>query len=164
MRMYLMSVVGIVLISTILTTIIPKGKNANMIYGVAKIICLLVIISPILQFFQNKGNAGFDKIYQEFFSDSVIETDAGFIKYYSESTIAYFEKELEKEILEKYNLSVSISLHWEYEQSDFQGIYPDLKIKITQICVSTEENIKEEDKKRLNEFLISNYCSEVLIE
>ena len=164
MKEYLIRIVGITLICSILTMIIPKGKNFNVICGAMKIICLLVIVAPVLLFFQNKDNRKLDKIYQEIFSDSVIQVDEEFINYYSESTIDYLEKQVEKEILEMYNHVVWVSVDWEYAVDKYQEIYPDVKVKITQMHVKAEDGLKEEEKKVLSEFLMKNYCSEVLIE
>ena len=164
MKEYLLQVVGITLICSILTAVIPRGRNINIICGVAKMICILVIVAPLLNLLKNRNQNNFDEVYQKIFSDSVIETDGDFIKYYSESTVAYIEQELEREILEKYAFTVFVTLDWEYEEALFQELYSDFKVKIIQIRVDTNEDLNEEEKNVVWKFLTNNYYSEVLIE
>ena len=91
MNSYIFSIIGVVLISSLLTAIIPEGKTTAIVKNMAKLLCLFVIISPILQFFHKTGVAVSKKNYQAILDDSVIELDEEFIKYYSESTILYVE-------------------------------------------------------------------------
>ena len=161
---YLIGVIGAVLVCSLLTAIIPNGKNTILICSIAKILCLSVIISPILSFLKN-GNLITDiQIYQDFFGNSVIETDFNFIDYYSESTISYVEEKIEQELSTKYNFSASVLIVWEYEKGVFQDDYEDLKVKIKQMKVTTNERVAEEEKDIVWEFLTKTYCSEVLIE
>ena len=47
---YLLCVIGTVLICSILTAIAPEGKTSAVIKGVARLTCVLAIISPVLNF------------------------------------------------------------------------------------------------------------------
>ena len=51
MNAYVLSVIGTVLISAVLTAIIPEGKTSKVIKGIARLACVLVIVTPIVQFF-----------------------------------------------------------------------------------------------------------------
>ncbi len=164
MNSYLFSIIGVVLISSIVTSILPEGKMAGIVRSMTKLVCLFIIISPIFQFFQKGKRGEKGKFYQEIFKNSVIETDEEFIKYYSESTMLYMEDALEKEIFEKYALQVSIWMDWNYVTESVFDIYPQTKIEIKQINVSAEQKMDEEEKNILWEYLTQNYCSEVLIE
>ena len=90
--------------------------------------------------------------------------DNHFIQYYSETTVSYLEDRLEKEVYEKYDFSVNISIDWAYEEDNSTDIYDLAKIKINQIIISEKQALSEEDKSILWEYLTKNYCSEVLIE
>jgi len=161
---YLFSIIGIVLISSMITAIMPEGKMSGIVKSMTKLICLFIIISPIFQFFQNVKRIDAGKFYQDIFKNSVIETDEEFIKYYSESTMSYMENALEQEIFEKYAINVCIWLDWTYSTENIWNLYPERKIQINQIYVRTEQEMNEEEKNILWEYLTQNYCSEVLIE
>ncbi len=165
MNEYLLSVIGTVLLSAVLTAIMPEGKTASVIKGIARLACLLAIIAPILNFFQ-KGELEFagENFSDKFFSESVIQTDEAFIKYYSEIRIEETENALEKEIHDKYAISTSVSITWENVLKEFDNKYTDKEIKITAIHVKLKSQAEEEVKSDMWEYLTKNYCSEVLIE
>ena len=157
---YLLCIIGTVVIASILTTVVPEGKTTGVIKGMTKLVCLIVIIAPIPQFLQKQTffeTLQGDKTQNSYekFSQSVIQTDDSFIKYYSEMRIRNTEAQLETELLQKYEVETRVTLAWEYEEYD---------VKITQITVKTQEIIAEVDKKVMWEYLTKNYCSEVLIE
>lgn len=157
---YLLCIIGTVVIASILTTVVPEGKTTGVIKGMTKLVCLIVIIAPIPQFLQKQTFFEMlqgDKTQNSYekFSQSVIQTDDSFIKYYSEMRIRNTEAQLEAELLQKYEVETRVTLAWEYEEYD---------VKITQITVKTQEIIAEVDKKVMWEYLTKNYCSEVLIE
>ncbi len=165
MNAYLLSVIGTVLLCALLTAIAPEGKTAGAIKGIAKLACILIIISPILRFFQIGANGTTeDEFLNIFFSENVIQPDEAFIKYYSEMRIRETETALEKEIMEKYSVSSEVSLQWEQETQTVAGMYEEEKIRITGLCVTVKEDINEEARKNMWEYLTKNYCSEVLIE
>lgn len=168
MNGYLLSIIGTVLLSAILTSIIPEGKTAKMIKGVAKLACLLVIIAPVPKFltsFGSKKNANSDKeFFETFFKESVIETDVEFIKYYSEMRIRSAEIALADELLEKFSIDVEIKLFSEQLETPTNGVYDLENIKITRIFVREKTDLKEEERMQVWEYLTKNYCSEVQIE
>ena len=164
MNTYIFSVVGIVLISSFITAVSAEGKTAGMVKGMTKLVCLLVILSPIFQLLIKNQKGNNENFYQDIFGYSVIEMDNHFIQYYSETTMSYLEDRLEKEVYEKYDFSVNISIDWAYEEENSTDIYDLAKIKINQIIISEKQALSEEDKSILWEYLTKNYCSEVLIE
>lgn len=161
---YVLSVIGIVVLSAVFTCIIPEGKTASMIRGIAKIACVAVIVAPILQFFQSGEIPSFlYKNTQENFSQSGIETDTDFIQYYSEMRVKETQTCLQNELLEKYGVETQILLEWEWQQKADSKISTD-EIYITKIKVSGMENQDESMRKEVKEYLSKNYCSEVQIE
>lgn len=152
MNAYLLAVIGTILLAAVLTAIVPEGKTASVIKGMTKLVCLLVIVSPVLQYVckdEKKSGDG------DFFSQSVIETDESFIKYYSEMRVRSAETELETELREEFGVTCEVAISWEYEEE---------KIRVTQICVQTAEKCDEEVKRLMCDYLTENYCSEVLLE
>lgn len=165
MKTYLLSVIGTVLLCALLTAIAPEGKTSGAIKGIAKLACILIIISPILRFFQiGADGTAEDEFSNIFFSENVIRTDETFIKYYSEMRIRETETALEKELMEKYSVSTEVSLQWEQETQAVAEMYEEEKIKITGLFVTVKQDVNEEVRKNMWEYLTKNYCSEVLIE
>lgn len=157
MSAYLLKIVGIVLISSVLTAILPNGKTSGVIKGVAKLLCLVVIVSPIMQalrvFHTNEKDG-----QENYFSQSVIKTDESFIQYYSETRILETEQALQKEINRLFNVESRVALEW--ERMENEGI---VKLKITKVCVQIVAEIDDAKKEEIRAFLAKNYCSEVLV-
>ena len=158
MKGYLLCIIGTVLLSSIITVILPEGKTAKTVKGIAKLVCLLAIVAPIPSFLQSwkKGKINSEKNLAE----SVISTDESFIKYYCEMRVQNVELQLEEEIQEKFNISVDTEIVWNYEDDvvDSDGIH------VQKICVRLEEDTPLEGRNAVYEHLTKNYCSEVLIE
>ena len=155
MNGYLLSVIGAVLLCSLITAIAPEGKTSASIKGIAKLVCILVIIAPVLRFFKTGDLRVFiDKNRQEFFSEEVIEADGEFIEYYCEMRIEQTEKALEMELLEKYGVETECTLSCRIEN----------EICVEKICIKLPKDTDEEVKNAMRWYLKENYCSEVLIE
>ena len=155
MKEYLLSVIGTVLVCSLITGIAPEGKTSASVKGIAKLVCVLAIIAPVLCFFKTGTLDVFaDKNRQEFFSEDVIQAEEEFIQYYSEMRIRQAEKTLQEEISKEYSLTCEVALVWCMEE----------QIRIDKICITVLENTDEEVKKEMWQYLTENYCSEVLIE
>ncbi len=165
MSAYLLNIIGTVLISAVLTAIVPEGKTSTIIKNVTKFVCVMIIVSPILKFF-NKNSLDYINVLNSgnFFNETVIQSDKEFIKYYSELRIQQTETALEKELNEKYSISATVYLKWR-EQEETTALFDiGQEIKILKIIVKTERECGEEVKNAMWEYLTENYCSEVLIE
>ena len=157
---YLLCVMGTVLISALLTAILPEGKTSASVKGVAKLACLLTIISPIpklLRYEQTIAGTSAENT-DKFFEKTVIQTDGAFIKYYSQMCVGQTETFLEDKLTEKYGAQTEIVLEWSLDS------VTEAKIKVEKIRVRLEESLTEEVKAQMYEYLTKNYCSEVLIE
>ena len=164
---YLLSIIGVILLCSIITAIIPNGKTAGVIKGITRLVCLLTIISPIPYFL--KGEKIFDntneentKIANGFFPQTGIQTDEEFIHYYSEMKIRETEALLEKEMKDLFGQSTKINIFWVYDSKE--GCVDTDKIRVTKIFVQTENPLSEEEKREMSNYLTKNYCSEVQIE
>ena len=165
MRGYLLSIIGVVLLSAILTAILPEGKTSSLIKSVMRMVCILAIIAPILNFFR-AGSLSFEeyKNSETIFEEIGIEPQVSFINYYSEMRIEETENSLEIELLEKFQTATEVSLTWELQEQAIRGKYSVDVIQITQMRVKTMERKDEEVLRNMWEYLTKNYCSEVLIE
>ena len=154
MNGYLLSVIGTILLSALLTAILPNGKTSAVIKAITKLACLLVIISPVFSYIQaetgtSNGNSSKN------LSQSVIQTDEAFITYYSEMRIQNAQAQLESEIKEKFDLGCKVIFTWEYDKEI---------IRIIKLTVQPQTELSEQQNSELCEYLTNNYCSEVVIE
>lgn len=165
MNGYLLSIVGTVLLSSVLTAIIPSGRTSAVIKGVAKLACVLIIVSPVLKFFQSGSFPDFSTgISATDFTQTVIWTDESFIEYYSELRISQAQETLEKELLDVYQVETEVSFVWEKEKEQVGKYYERENIRITCICVKFLGNYSEEKKTEIAQKIREEYGSEVKIE
>ena len=162
---YLLSIIGVVLLSAILTSILPDGKTSGLIKSVMRMVCILAIIAPIFNFFRSGTlSLGENENSEMIFYETGIEIQSSFINYYSEMRIEETENALENELLEKYQTLAEVSLTWDIKEERLNKKYVFDAIHITQMHVKTMEQKDEEVLRNMWEYLTKNYCSEVLIE
>ena len=161
---YLLRVLGAVILSALLTAILPSGKTSPLIVAVTRLLCVLAIVAPVFSFLK-KGMIVFEENnYEDFFSDSVIERQESFIEYYSYLRIQETEEALERELYERYAIDSEVVLSYTYERESMSDNYQEDDIKITKIIVSLEEETNKEVIQSMWEYLTKQYCREVLIE
>lgn len=161
MKEYLLCIIGVVLLSALITMFLPEGKTSVTIKNVAKLLCLLCILSPIpgvLKGLQG-GISTTQKEGENDLETFVIDTDESFIKYYSQMRVQNAERLLESEILEKYGVKCKVEMSWEWDEKshDTDGI----KIQTVQILC---ENVTEETAMQIKQEVSDKYFLEVQIE
>lgn len=154
MNGYLLSVIGTILLSALLTAILPNGKTSAVIKAITKLACLLVIISPVFSYIQAETGTS-NRNSSKNLSQSVIQTDETFITYYSEMRIQNAQAQLESEIKEKFDFDCKVVFAWEYDKET---------IRIIKLTVQPQTELSEQQNSGLYEYLTNNYCSEVVIE
>ena len=50
MNEYVLSVIGTVLIASVLTAILPEGKTSGIIKGITRLVCVVAIVAPVVSF------------------------------------------------------------------------------------------------------------------
>lgn len=168
---YLLAIIGIVLLTGILSAVLPEGKTAKFIKGMTKLCCLAVILAPILGFFHKVATGG-EINFPFFSSETVIETDGAFIDYCSTKRIENAETELEKKLEETFSVRVGVTLLWEYcgsiaegEEDGYLSVYEGTEIKITKVLVKDAEgNIDGEVRERMKAHIVEKYGCEVEFE
>ena len=162
---YVLSVIGTVLLCSVLTVLLPEGRTAAIIKAITRLVCVLTIVAPVLKFLQSK-NSFLDGTQnsQGIFSETVIETDESFIKYYSEQRIAYAQAALEEELLQNFAANTDVIFTWQTVTDSYADKYPWEKLQITKIRIVNHEEQSEEVKQKMWNYVTENYCSEVQIE
>ena len=147
---YLLGVIGTILLGAFLTAILPEGKTSGIVRAMTRLVCLLVIISPVLNFLNNENGKN-----EKNFAKSVIQTDESFIQYYSELRVENAESAIETELLQYFEVACVVSIRWELKNDE---------IHVQKIFLTVDEHCSEEVKARMCEYVTKNYCSEVLLE
>ena len=154
---YLLAIIGIVLLTGILSAVLPEGKTAKFIKGMTKLCCLAVILAPILGFFHKVATGG-EINFPFFSSETVIETDSSFIDYCSTKRVENAEEDLEEKMEELFSVRVEATLLWEYCGAVTEGT----EIKITKVLLKDiEGNIDEEVREKMKEHITDKYGCEV---
>ena len=147
---YLLGVIGTILLGTFLTAILPEGKTSGIVRAMTRLVCLLVIISPVLNFLNNENGKN-----EKNFVKSVIQTDESFIQYYCELRVQNAETAIQTELLQSFQTACKVSICWELKNDE---------IHVQKILLTVDKNCSEEVKARMCEYVTKNYCSEVLLE
>ena len=154
MNAYLLSVIGTVLISAVITAIIPEGKTATVIRNVAKLACTVSILAPILNFFKtgdlDKGGE-LTQTATENFSKNSIQTDEAFIQYYCEIRVRETERALEQELAESFGVSAKVTLSWEMYAEEVYGLYDEQAIQIKAVKILPQRTIDVATQAKIRE-------------
>lgn len=114
MSSYILSVCGAVIISALVSIIMPEGKTGKFINGIVKIACVLIMVSPIISWvYKLKGEK----------SQSVnnIKVDIGddFLNYFNNVKAEELEKDIKKIIENQYDIEVFVEIDWQISNYAF---------------------------------------------
>ncbi len=70
MQAYILSVAGAVLLSAVVSILVPDGKLGPLIRGMTKLLTLILLVSPVISLFRGTGFS---------FDETVYEEDASFL-------------------------------------------------------------------------------------
>ncbi len=165
MNGYLSGVLGTVLLCAILAAIAPEGKTSATIKGVARLACVLAIVAPVFRFFSTGDIQSLAiENNENFFSETGIDGENGYIKYYSDERIQSAEKALQEELKDKYEVDTKIEIEYSLTVENIYELYPATMIQVERIRIQTQAQVREEVKKEMWLYVTENYCSEVLLE
>lgn len=167
MNVYLLSVIGTVLISAIITAILPEGKTATVVRNITKLACTVAILAPILNFFKtgelNEGGESAQTTTQNF-SQTGIQTDEEFIQYYCEIRVRETERALEQELENAYALQAQVTLDWALREEKVYGLYDEQEIFIEKIRVLPQQTPSETNEEEIRRKWKESYGCEVEFE
>ncbi len=167
MNAYLLSVIGTVLISAVITALIPEGKTATVIRSIAKLACTVAILAPILNFFKTGDldeGGGLSQTTTGNFSKVSIQTDEEFIQYYCEIRVRETERALEQELAKSYGVSATVTLVWEMRTETVYGLYDGREIFINAVKVLPQREIPVEIQEKFCKKCKKEYGCEVQFE
>jgi hypothetical protein len=147
---YLLSVVGIVLFASVLLGIVPNGKTTELIKSIARMACLIVIVSPIVKLFVGMGKV------EGIFDESGIQIQSQFIEYCSEERISAVEESLRKDLVNLSNKVLEVEISWSLKTQE-NGQYKSDAISIEKIKVLIREPIEESLRQEIETYILLNY-------
>ncbi|MBQ4268434.1 MAG: hypothetical protein IJB97_02155 [Clostridia bacterium] len=153
MNAYILSVLGIVLFSSMITVMIPDGKTAGFIKGIARLVCVFAIVAPLINFFQNGAKNGNG---ENIFLNSVIKTDEAYIDYCSKISIKTAEKQVIQTVEKEYGIACEIQFQWQYAEKTTDGLngfflvhYEGKAVKVTEIQIRFPSETPEETQNEI---------------
>ena len=123
MKEYILAVCGAVVISALISLLLPEGKTGRFIGGILKLFCLLVMLVPLFQMFEQFT---IPENGQEVSSE--YEPDEDFLLYVYEKQAEAREEEIEEIVEKEFSVDVSTDVLWEYAQ--YGCNVTEIKIKI----------------------------------
>ena len=106
---WVLSIIGVVLISVIVEMILPKGSVSKFIKSVLAIFIVFVIVSPIATI---KDSNYFDKIINL----NAIEIDVNYVKTINEQKVAEYQKNITTILNESGFLNISVNIDAEIDK------------------------------------------------
>ena len=106
---WVLSIIGVVLISVIVEMILPKGSVSKFIKSVLAIFIVFVIVSPIATI---KDSNYFDKIINL----NAIEIDVNYVKTINEQKVTEYQKNITTILNESGFLNISVNIDAEIDK------------------------------------------------
>lgn len=131
MKEYILAVCGSVVISALITLLLPEGKMGKFIGGILKLFCLLVMLMPLFQMFEK-----YRPWDGEVETSGECEPDENFLMQAFKLQAEMREREIEEEIAKEFSVDVDAELLWEY--ADYACNVTEIKIKIEDFGIYEE--------------------------
>ena len=136
MKAWILSVSAVVMITAIITLVLPEAKIGKYIKSIFSLFIIFTIIKPLFYIKESE----FD--YKNIFYQNNIELQYDFIEYVSQEKINEYEKQclkiLENSGIQKSLLKISYSLE------------VDSKIKIEQVTINLKNSVIISDKEHID--------------
>ena len=132
---WILSILGIIIISLIIEIILPTGKTVKLIKSILGIFTIFIIISPL-------NKIDISNIYSSIFTTK-IEIDSEFIEKRKEEILEEYETEIIKNLEENGYFQIKISLDIEKNENDF---------KIKAIFVDIREMVLKTESLNINKY------------
>ena len=150
MAEYLLKITGIVLISTVLTNVLPTGQTSVLIKNIIRLCAYIAVLSPAVDFFSDYLSSD-GKNFQNYFAEDVIQTDNSYIQYCSEKTIENAERSLEEYLQTEYSILTNVTVLVDEKNSDNSNIkIKNIQIQGADISAEIQEKIGKDFQERFS--------------
>lgn len=136
LSIYLLSIVGVVIISVVLDLIIPSGQVSKYVKGVMSLVIIFVIASPLPNLVKN----GFD--FSSLFTSNT-NLNEQYLETLKTQSIALLETELEQELTDSGVTGAELEIWGELDSG---------QIKISYIFVQSENIVLSSDLSHIDKY------------
>ena len=124
MSAYILSVCGAVVLSSLVTIILPEGKIGKFINGILKIFCVFVMLVPLVNWV---SDLRFNP--PENSANSSVSLDEDYLHYFYEKQSEAVSIDIQKSVEKKFNIEVNVVTEWKKEEYVFSIRKVRVKIK-----------------------------------
>lgn len=135
MKAYILSIVGVILLTAVITIIAPHGKMEKFLKGTAKLVVLSALIAPIAGFLTEKAPS---------LSTAEIGTDTAYLEYCAECYADADERAIKKFLEEEYSVAAEVVVT---RNADATFSYEKITVRMENEGISGQDgniNISEE--------------------
>ncbi len=101
MKEYILSVAGIVLLSAVITVILPSGKMGKFIKGAMKLFTLVVLVSPFVKNFDKSATL---------YSEATVPMDGEYLSYCAATLAKADEKAIAQELSQTFSVAAEVEV------------------------------------------------------
>lgn len=108
MSAYILCICGAVMISALITIIMPEGKLGKFINGILKIFCVFVMLVPLVNWVSNLR-------YGDIKENSAVQVslDENFLGYFFQKRADVFSEDIRAFVEKEFSVEVSVVTDWE---------------------------------------------------
>ena len=150
MQAYILGVCGAVIISALVTVLLPAGKLGKFINGILKIFCVLVMLVPLFTLLTDWKDGDFGS--SDNGEDVTVELDDELLDYAFSLRAEKEEDDWKKYIEAEFGVVVSVHILWTYAEYAYN--VTELQIKIENFGIYGEDEhifVIEQVKNRISE-------------
>ena len=108
MDAYILAVCGAVILSALVTIVLPEGKTGKFIGGILRLFCLLVMLTPLLALLQTGGSG--DVFAEE--TGAKISLDDSFVAYMFDRRADEEERAVRERLAEEFGVRSAVQIGW----------------------------------------------------
>ena len=108
MDAYILAVCGAVILSALVTIVLPEGKTGKFIGGILRLFCLLVMLTPLLALLQTGGSG--DVFAEE--TGAEIAPDDSFVAYMFGRRADEEERAVRERLSEEFGVRSAVQIGW----------------------------------------------------
>lgn len=151
MKSYILSVVGMILLSVVVGLVLPEGRMAVYVKSMVALFLFFVVVSPILQVVSGSKKLEFE----------TAKIDANFVATVNDSVVKNTKEKVEKQLLDNFEVSADVEIL--YETQNDVVCFVGARVLLEENDVKLNSDRLEEIKKQVA-LILKIDASEVKID